>query len=223
MADQDAYVGFVNTQDIAAPAWADRTLVHPGSNETYNTDQNDIDNGYGGSIGDAVGGPDFNGDGVNDMFAIGRAYADQMDLAKSGNTNSLWQPDDIELWLDASDTATTTFSGSNLVSIKDKNSDGSVGSNTFTANGNIVAGSINGLQTLTFEDDSPDAQGNAGGYGTDYIESGALANSMSSNNQLWFFVINPANLGADDFDGMFQVKSNYLSVEAKKIYLITKY
>ena len=158
------------------------------------------------------------GDGVNDMFTIGQAYADQMDLAKAGNTGGLWKPDDVELWLDASDTGTTTFSGSTLVSIKDKNSDGSVGSNTFTANGNIVAGSINGLQTLTFEDDTDDAQGNAGGYGTDYIESGTLANSMSSNNQLWFFVINPANLGADDFDGMFQVKAiTYLS-KLKRFY-----
>ena len=210
VANQDGYVGFVNTQDIAAPAWADRTLVHPGSNETYTADQNDINNGYGGSVGDSVGGPDFNNDGVNDMFAIGRAYADQMDLAKSGNTNSLWKPDDVELWLDASDTTTTTFSGSNLVSITDKNSDGSAGSNAFSATGNIVAGSENGLQTLTFEDDSPTATGGAGGLGSDYIQSSALASAMSSNNQIWFFAIKPINIGTDDsgasqYDGMFMV------------------
>lgn len=210
VANQDAYVGFVNTQDLASPAWADRTLVHPGSNETYNTDQDDINNGYSGSVGDSVGGPDFNNDGVNDMFAIGRAYADQMDLAKSGNTNSLWKPDDVELWLDASDTTTTTFSGSNLVSITDKNSDGSAGSNAFSATGNIVAGSENGLQTLTFEDDSPTATGGAGGLGSDYIQSSALASAMSSNNQVWFFAIKPINVGTDDsgasqYDGMFMV------------------
>lgn len=217
VANQDGYVGFVNSQDIAAPTWADRTLVHPGSNETYNTDAGDVSRGYGGNVGDSVGGPDFNNDGVNDMFAIGRAYADQMDLAKTGNTNSLWQPDDVELWLDSSDTNTTTFSGSNLVSIKDKNSNGSVGSNTFSATGNIIAGTENGLQTLTFEDDSSTATGGSGGLGSDYIASSALASAMSSNNQIWFFVVKPINIGTDDtgasaFDGMFQVNGiTYLS------------
>lgn len=212
VANQDGYVGFVNTQDLAAPAWADRTLVHPGSNETYQTDADDTTRGYTGSVGDSVGGPDFNNDGVNDMFTIGRAYADQMDLAKSGNTNSLWKPDDVELWLDASDATTTTFSGSNLVSITDKNSDGSAGSNAFSATGNIVAGSENGLQTLTFEDDSATATGGAGGLGSDYIQSSALASAMSSNNQIWFFAIKPINVGTDDsgasqYDGMFMVGS----------------
>ncbi len=212
VSDTDAYVGVVDTMEWASPAGATRTLVHPGSDETYKATQADVDAGIASQVDELIGSQDYNDDGVNDMFKIGQAYADQMELAKSGNTNSLWKPDDVELWLDASDTNTTTFSGTNLVSIKDKNSDGSVGSNTFTANGNIVASSINGLQTLTFEDDADDAQGPAGGYGTDYIESSALANSMSSNNQLWFFVINPANLGSDDLDGMFQVNAvTYLS------------
>lgn len=218
VSDSDSYVGVVNTMDWASPEGAVRTLVHPGSDETYKASQAEVDAGLASAVDDLIGGQDYDGDGVNDMFRIGQAYADQMELAKSGNTNGLWKPDDVELWLDASDTSTTEFSGTSLVSIKDKNSDGSVGSNTFTAYGNIVAGSINGLQTLTFEDDSDDAKGTAGGYGTDYIASGSLANSMSSNNQIWYFVINPANLGADDFDGMFQVNAvTYLS-KLKRFY-----
>ena len=123
VADQDAYIGFVNTQDLAAPSWADRTLVHPGaSNETYLADQNDIDNGYTGAVGDEVGSEDFNGDGVNDMFAIGRAYADQMQLAKSGSTNAAWDPSSIttRLWLDMDDQSTFTSSGGNVTQIADK-------------------------------------------------------------------------------------------------------
>ena len=111
VADLDAYVGFVNTQDHAAPEWADRTLVHPGSStETYKADQNDIDNGYGGNLNDDIGGPDYNNDGVNDMLAIGRAYADQMQLDKSGSTNAAWDPSSIttRLWLDMDDQSTQT-------------------------------------------------------------------------------------------------------------------
>jgi formylglycine-generating enzyme required for sulfatase activity len=120
--------------------------------------------------------------------------------------NSLWVPDDVELWLDASDTSTTTFDGSNLVAISDKNSDGTIGSNTFTAYGNIVAGSENGLQTLTFEDDDTTT-------GTDHIASSALAHSFSTENQIWYFVLKPINIGTDGdggaakYDGSFQVNT----------------
>lgn len=210
VSNADAYVGVVNTMDYASPEGASRTLVHPGSNETYPATQAEVDAGIATNVGDPVGSQDYDGDGVNDMFTIGQAYADQMELAKSGNTNSLWKPDNVELWLDASDTSTTEFNGTNLVSIKDKNSDGTVGSNTFNANGNIVASSIGGLQTLTFEDDSDTATGNVGGLGTDYIQSSTLASPISGNNQIWYFIISPINVGTDDsgasaFDGMFQV------------------
>lgn len=217
VSDADSYVGVVNTMDWASPEGAVRTLVHPGSNETYKASQAEVEAGLASAVDDPIGGQDYDGDGVNDMFRIGQAYADQMELAKSGNTNGLWMPDDVELWLDPSDTGTTTFSGSNLVSIKDKNSDGSVGSNTFNATGNIVAGTVNGLQTLTFEDDSDDAKGHNNGLGTDYIESSALSSPISGNNQIWYFIINPINIGTDDagasgYDGMFQVGSKtYLS------------
>ena len=178
VADQDAYVGFVNTQDLAAPAWADRTLVHPGSNETYTADQNDIDNGYGGSIGDSVGGPDFNDDGVNDMFAIGRAYADQMELAKSGSTNAAWDPSSIttRLWLDMDDQSTFTSSSGHVTQIADKS-----GNNyTFSAaNGSTITAintERNGKNILRFDNNS------------DFTNATTIA-FASSGVHKWFFVV----------------------------------
>ena len=63
----------------------------PGSYETFDATQQDVDAGVVSSVGEKIGLPDFNNDGENDMYAIGKAHADQMQLAIGGNAKStLW-------------------------------------------------------------------------------------------------------------------------------------
>lgn len=110
VSDEDDYVGVVNTQNLAAPKDASRTLVHPGSGETYSATQQDVNAGIATSVGQLIGSPDFRGDDVNDMFTIGRAYADQMKLALLDKTKSddLWTPTDTFWWLDPSEPGSVT-------------------------------------------------------------------------------------------------------------------
>ncbi len=70
----------------------------------------------------AEGSSDTNSNGVNDMFDIGEAYADKMQLAISGSTNAAWDPSSIttRLWLDMDDQTTFTSSGGNVTAIADK-------------------------------------------------------------------------------------------------------
>ena len=85
VADSDPYVGFVNSQDLAAPEGADRTLVHPGADtEKYEADADDVAAGIATEVGELIGHWDYNDDGLNDMYAIGRAHAEQMAKAISG-------------------------------------------------------------------------------------------------------------------------------------------
>ena len=72
----------------------------------------------------ADGSSDTNNNGVNDMFEIGQAYADQMQLAKSGSTNAAWEPSaitsNVTLWLDMDDQTTLTQPADDIISIQDK-------------------------------------------------------------------------------------------------------
>lgn len=70
----------------------------------------------------ADGSSDTNSDGVNDMFEIGEAFADKMQLAISGSTNAAWTPSSIttRLWLDMDDQTTFTSSSGNVTAIADK-------------------------------------------------------------------------------------------------------
>jgi hypothetical protein len=100
VADADAYVGIVD----AAVYGHSSTQNHVGT---------DADESY-----------DTNNNGINDMFEIGQAYADQMQLAKSGSTNAAWEPSAIEpnvtLWLDMDDQTTLTQPADYVISIQDK-------------------------------------------------------------------------------------------------------
>lgn len=70
----------------------------------------------------AEGSSDTNSNGVNDMFDIGEAFADEMQLAISGSTNAAWDPSSIttRLWLDMNDQTTFTSSSGNVTQIADK-------------------------------------------------------------------------------------------------------
>lgn len=100
VADADAYVGIV---DAAAY----------GHSATQNHVGTDVDGDH-----------DQTNSGVNDMFEIGQAYADQMQLAKSGSTNASWEPSaieaDVTLWLDMDDQTTLTQPADDIISIQDK-------------------------------------------------------------------------------------------------------
>jgi hypothetical protein len=104
----------------------------------------------------AEGSSDTNSNGVNDMFDIGEAYADKMQLAISGSTNAAWTPSSIttRLWLDMDDQTTFTSSGGNVTAIADKS-----GNNyTFNADGGstltAVNTSQNGKNILRFDNNS---------------------------------------------------------------------
>ncbi len=100
VADADAYIGIVDASDYGHSS----TQNHVGT--------------------DADGSHDTDDSGVNDMFEIGQAYADQMQLAKSGSTNAAWEPSAIEagvtLWLDMDDQTTLTQPADDIISIQDK-------------------------------------------------------------------------------------------------------
>lgn len=132
VANADAYVGIVDAA----------TFGHSAS-------QNHV-----GSISD--GSSDITGNGVNDMFDIGEAFADKMQLAISGSTNAAWTPSSIttRLWLDMDDQTTFTSSGGNVTAIADKSGNNynfnADGSSTLTA----VNTSQNGKNILRFDNNS---------------------------------------------------------------------
>lgn len=104
VSNADAYVGIVDSADYGHSS----TQNHVGT--------------------DADGNHDTDGSGVNDMFEIGQAYADQMQLAKSGSTNAAWEPSaieaDVTLWLDMDDQTTLTQPADDVISIQDKSTNG---------------------------------------------------------------------------------------------------
>jgi len=104
----------------------------------------------------ADGNSDITGNGVNDMFDIGEAFADKMQLAISGSTNAAWTPSSIttRLWLDMDDQTTFTSSGGNVTAIADKSGNNynfnADGGSTLTA----VNTSQNGKNILRFDNNS---------------------------------------------------------------------
>jgi len=132
VASADAYVGIVDSA----------TYGHSAS-------QNHV----GAS---ADGSSDTNSNGVNDMFDIGEAFADEMQLAISGSTNAAWDPSSIttRLWLDMHDQATFTSSSGNVTQIADKS-----GNNyTFNADTGSTLTAVNTAQNnkniLRFDNNS---------------------------------------------------------------------
>ena len=132
VANADAYVGIVDAA----------TYGHSGS-------QNHVGRA-------AEGSSDTNSNGVNDMFDIGEAFADKMQLAISGSTNAAWTPSSIttRLWLDMDDQTTFTSSGGNVTAIADKSGNNysfnAAGGSTLTA----VNTSQNNKNILRFDNNS---------------------------------------------------------------------
>ena len=130
VADADANIGIVDAGSFG----------HSGSNNHIGTSSN----------------PDTTGTGVNDMFEIGQAFADKMELAISGATNGAWTPSSIttRLWLDMDDQTTFTSTAGNVTSIADKSGNNytfnSAGGSTLTA----VNTSQNGKNILRFDNNS---------------------------------------------------------------------
>ena len=130
-----------------------------------------------------TGNSDTTGNGVNDMFDIGEAFADKMQLAISGSTNAAWTPSSIStrLWLDMDDQTTLTSSGGNVTSIADKS-----GNNyTFNASSNSTLEAVNAVQNgkniLRFN-------GNA-----DYTNS-TLTTFATNARHKWYFVLKTTNI-----------------------------
>ncbi len=126
----------------------------------------------------AEGSSDTTGNGVNDMFDIGEAFADKMQLAISGSTNAAWTPSSIttRLWLDMDDQTTFTSSGGNVTAIADKS-----GNNyTFNADGGSTLTAVNTSQNnkniLRFDGNSDATSYTGVGFSTTAVHK-------------WFFVV----------------------------------
>ena len=154
VANADAYVGIVDSA----------TYGHSAS-------QNHV----GAS---ADGSSDTNSNGVNDMFDIGEAFADEMQLAISGSTNAAWDPSSIttRLWLDMDDQTTFTSSSGNVTAIADKS-----GNNyTFNAASGSTLTAVNTAQNnkniLRFDNNSDATSYTSVGFSTTAVHK-------------WFFVV----------------------------------
>ena len=126
----------------------------------------------------ADGSSDTTGNGVNDMFDIGEAYADEMQLAISGSTNAAWDPSSIttRLWLDMDDQTTFTSSAGNVTAIADKS-----GNNyTFNAASGSTLTAVNTAQNnkniLRFDNNSDATSYTSVGFSTTAVHK-------------WFFVV----------------------------------
>ena len=173
-----------------------RTLVHPGSDETYEARQAEVDAGLASNIGDPVGSQDYKGDGVNDMFTIGQAYADEMLKAKSGNTSSSWTPSEIttRLWIDSADASTLMYdSNGNVSTINDKSGNQTNLDASSTSTITAVPTGLNGLNILSF-DNNADA--------TTY-ENLSL---QSNTRHKWFMVMKAT--GSEQNDGFLTYRSS---------------
>lgn len=126
----------------------------------------------------AEGSSDTNSNGVNDMFDIGEAFADKMQLAISGSTNAAWDPSSIttRLWLDMDDQTTFTSSSGNVTQIADKS-----GNNyTFNADSGSTLTAVNTAQNnkniLRFDGNSDATSYTGVGFSTTAVHK-------------WFFVV----------------------------------
>ena len=155
VASADAYVGIVDAA----------TYGHSASQNHIGTTDNS-------------GTRDTTGNGVNDMFDIGEAYADEMQLAISGSTNAAWDPSSIttRLWLDMDDQTTFTSSSGNVTAIADKSGN----NNTFNAASGSTLTAVNTAQNnkniLRFDNNS------------DATSYRSIAFSSTAVHK-WFFVV----------------------------------
>jgi hypothetical protein len=155
VASADAYVGIVD-----AGAYG-----HSGSQNHIGTTDNS-------------GTRDTTGNGVNDMFDIGEAYADEMQLAISGSTNAAWDPSSIttRLWLDMDDQSTFTSSAGNVTAIADKSGNGY----TFNAASGSTLTAVNTAQNnkniLRFDNNSDATSFTSVGFSTTAVHK-------------WYFVV----------------------------------
>ena len=154
VASADAYVGIVDAATYG-----------------HSTTQNHVGRA-------AEGSSDTNSNGVNDMFDIGEAFADEMQLAISGSTNAAWDPSSIttRLWLDMDDQTTFTSSSGNVTAIADKSGN----NNTFNAASGSTLTAVNTAQNnkniLRFDNNS------------DATSYRSIAFSSTAVHK-WFFVV----------------------------------
>uniref|UniRef100_A0A6C0LIU9 Sialate O-acetylesterase domain-containing protein n=1 Tax=viral metagenome TaxID=1070528 RepID=A0A6C0LIU9_9ZZZZ len=157
VASADAYVGIVDADSFG----------HSGSNNHIGESSN----------------PDTTGTGVNDMFEIGEAYADQMAQAITGSTNSSWTPSSIttRLWLDFDDPAVITQVGGYVTRIDDKSANTytftTPSASTVTAETSVQ----NGRNVLRFNNN------------TDYTNS-TLTTFAPNTRHKWYFVLKTTNI-----------------------------
>ena len=124
------------------------------------------------------GSSDTDSSGTNDMFEIGEAYADQMQLAIAGNTNSAWNPTSIttRLWVDMDDQTTFTSSGGHVTAIADKSGNNYSFAAKSGATITAVSNAQNGKNVLRFDGNS------------DATTSTSVAFNTSARHK-WFFTV----------------------------------
>lgn len=98
--------------------------------------------------------PDTTGTGVNDMFEIGQAYADEMALATVGSSG--FNPSQIStrFWLDADDPTTITSTSGVVTQIDDKSGNGYNLSPEGSSTVQSIASAQNGKSILRFDGDA---------------------------------------------------------------------
>ena len=169
VASADAYIGVVDAGTFG-----------------HTTSQNHLGQASHGSS-------DTNSSGTNDMFEIGEAYADQMQLAIAGNTNAAWSPSSIttRLWVDMDDQSTFTSSSGYVTSSADKSGNNysfsAKSGSTITA----VSSAQNGKNVLRFDGDS------------DATTSTSVGFTPSARHK-WFFTAKVT--GSDKFDALLIVQ-----------------
>lgn len=155
VSDANDFIGYVNAEDFGQQG---TTNVHPGSGE--NGLSRDTDN-----------------NGNNDMLDAGFAYANEMELALTGDTLGFWQPsvNDAYVWLDAS--RATSSIGSPILSIDDRK----IG--TYDVVGSATVGSLDGDKTIEFDST----------LNVDYLQSKSDL-TIVSTEQTWYIVAKPAQV-----------------------------
>ena len=157
----DRYVGFVDAAQYGQVVLNGSLNVHIGNTGTN---------------------ADVTGNGTNDMFDIGEAYADEMLLAQTGSTPTGWEPilANTKLWVDASQL--TGSVGSAITSVPNR----TTGGPAFNVVGSATIGQQNGKKVVAL---SPDQD-------VDYLQSSS-AIATGSTRQIWYLVARPENINSN--------------------------
>ena len=171
----DPYIGFIDAASYGQVYIGGSFNTHPG---------------------DTILDYDVDDNGVNDMFNIGEAYADEMVLALSGNTSTGWQPDSAsaKLWADASQI--TGSSGDSVTSFADR-----VAGVNWNVVGSATIGTQNGKNVIAF---SPTQD-------TDYLQS-ASSITTSTGRQIWYLVARPEGVNSNQDSLWSQVGGNAITL-----------